>query len=352
MPMRPALLVLLLMPLAPAQRVTCVPGGLAQAEGQGLLELPFSRGPSRTLILVDPALLGGLGSPAAITALGLRPDGGNPFAAQALTLEVVLSTGRTSPAAPQAEYAKNRGADAATVLPKVALSLPAAGLPSAPPSAVRAWLRFAKGFPYQGGPLCVEVASHAAPGGAWDVDSAPAAPFGFGRAVYEGLACPAGGNRIASAPVPWPGAPVDWKTRLEAATPGASAALLLLGAGLSTWGGQPLPWSLDRLLGTSGCTLYTDLVLGLAAAVSAGKAEVDMGGVPALAALEGASFTAQWLVPDPALAGGIGASALARVRLGQAPPCVTLYNYLVQANPDASHAEFLAAAMPVLFLEH
>ena len=48
--------------------------------------------------------------------------------------------------------------------------------------------------------------------------------------------------------------------------------------------------------------------------------------------------------------GGLGASNLARCRIGLAPPFVTLYNYLVDTSPTATRAEFIADRLPVLFL--
>ena len=336
---------------AAQSKVVAVPGNLSAAEGRTALDLPFTHGTSRTQVILDKALLGGLGAKAVINAVGFRPDGNGSYAAKSLSLEVVLSTAAGSTAAPDADYTKNRGKDAVTVLPRTTLSLPYAWKPSNPPSGVRFWVRFSKGFTWQGGGLCLEVANHTSTKAAWRVDAASAVPYGFGRAAYEGNPCPAGKNTIVSSVVPWPGAPVEWKTRLLDGSVSTGSALLILGTGQAKWGGISLPWNMDPVFGTKGCMLYTDLVVGSAAVVSAGKAEVDMGVLPPNSVLSGAVLTAQWIVPGGSVPGGIGASNLARLKIGSPPPFVTLYNYLTNSNPGSTKAEFLAAAAPVLFLQ-
>ncbi len=332
-------------------RVVAVPGSLAGAEGRTSLDLPLTFGPSRTQVILDKALLGGLGAKAVVTALGFRPDGAGTFGAKSLSLEVVLSTAAVSTAGLKAEYAKNRGKDAVTVLPRTTLSLPAAWKPSPPPSGTRFWVRFSRSFTWRGGGLCLEVADFTSTKAPWKVDAASALPYGFGRAAYEGAPCPAGKNRIVSSVLPWPGAPVEWKTRLLDGSVSKGNALLVLGAGLARWGGISLPWNVDPLLGTKGCRLYTDFVLGMAAQVTGGKAEVDMGVLPGSPVFAGAVFTAQWIVPGGTAPGGVGFSDLARLKTGSPPPFTTLYNYLNNSNPNSLTAEFLAASAPVLFLE-
>jgi hypothetical protein len=185
----------------------------------------------------------------------------------------------------------------------------------------------------------------------WGVDAAVAPGHGFGRAYYKGDPCPPGRNTIASATVPWPGAPILWQVKLLNASVTSGSALLLAGVGLKNWGGIALPFDLDPVLGTSGCTLYTDMVLALAGTVAAGAASLDLGTVPVDPALAGATLTGQWLVPDAGLPGGLGASNLARGTLGVPPPFATLYNYLANTSPGATRAEFLSDTAPVLFLE-
>ncbi len=332
-------------------RVVAVPGSLSGSEGRTFLETPFSFGPSRTQVILDKALLGGLGSKALVTALAFRPDGGGTFAAKTLSLEVLLSTAAAAPGAPSGDYAANRGKDAVTVLPRTNLSLPNAFKPFTPPSGIRFWIRFSKSFSWKGGGLCLEVADYSSTKSAWRVDAASAVPYGFGRVSYEGAPCPLGRNRIVSSVIPWPGAPVEWKTRLLDGSASTGSALLLLGTGRSKWGGLTLPWNMDPVLGTKGCRLYTDVALGLAAVLSSGKAQVDMGLLPANPVFSRAVLTAQWIVPGGSVPGGVGASGLARIRVGSAPPFVTLYNYLSNSNPNSPKAEFLAASAPALFLE-
>ncbi len=332
-------------------KIVALPGNLAAREGGTFLDVPFTRGPSRTQILVAPALLSGLGTKAVITAVGFRPDGNGSFAAKSVSLEVVLSTAAGTTASPNPLYGGNRGNDAVTVLPRTNVSLPWAFKPSPPPSGVKVWVRFTRSFTWKGGGLCLEAADFTTTKKAWPVDAARAVPYGFGRAFYEGDPCPVGKNTIVSSPVPWPGAPVEWKTRLLDGSASGGGVLLLLGTGAKKWGGLTLPFSLDPLFGTRGCKLYTDVVSAFSATLTAGKAQVDMGTLPASPVLSGAQVTAQWIVPGGGVPGGLGLSNLARLRIGQAPPFVTLYNYLNDTNPNSKKAEFLAAAVPVLFLE-
>jgi hypothetical protein len=343
---------LLLLSAAPRAQVRteAVPANHAAREGDRALPFPFARGASRTQVIVDRALLAGLGKAATVTALSFRPDGAGAQPAGTADLEVILSTPKTTPAAPAIRYAGNRGADARTVLPRTRVNLPAAAVPAPPPSAVRLALAFTRTFPWSGGGLCLEVVNYTAAPPAWRADAPSAAPWGFHPVRYEGNPCPGGANTMALAAAPWPGAPVAWQARVENTGAGASAALLILGAGLQRWGGLVLPFALDPLLGTKGCTLYTDHVLGLPARPAAGRATVDLGLLPPAPALAGAALTAQWLLADASLPGGLGASNLARAAVGSPPPLATLHNHGAPGGTAALQAEFLADTAPVLFL--
>lgn len=320
---RVALAVLALCAAPVAQNLLPLPPSHAASEGTASTNVPFGRStPVRVQYAYDGSLFAG---PVTITSIAFRLDGGATAAPKVVDCELRCSTMPAALVAMSVDFASNRGADEAVVLPRQLLTLPAHAA-AATPSPFLPPVPFAAPFAYdpQQGPLLLEIVVYGQPPGAYSLDvtyvcSSPDLPFGPGACVGStGLPLRV---QSASDQVLW-GRP--WTAQVQDALPGTFVALLL-GSSEVAWSGVPLPIDL-AFLGSPGCFLSTDAwLLVVALADVAGNADFPFA-VPNSPTWLGEWIRFQGVALDPAAsAGGLVSSQAQKVQVCGWEPVARLW---------------------------
>jgi len=237
-------------------------------EGTTFTNVPFGRStPTRVQYVYDAMLFSG---PVTITELQFRLDGGATAPSKVVDCEILMSTLPSPLVGLSTNFAQNRGADEAAVVPRQLLTLPAQAV-GAMPNGFLAPITLTTPFTYdpaQGG-LVLEIVIYGQPPGSYALDAtfvcnSPLIPIGpTSCAQSSGLEL---GVESATTQVLW-GRP--WVARAFDAVPGNLVVLALGTQESGTYAGMTLPQDLG-ILGAAGCFLSID-----AAAVYSDVAAAD-----------------------------------------------------------------------------
>lgn len=243
--------------LLPAQGLIVAPASHAAQEGTGGTNVPFGRSsPTRVQYVYDAMLFQG---PVTITGLAFRLDGLTTAAAKTVDCEFRLSTLPHALTALATDFAGNRGADEAIVLPRQMLTL-SAGSSGASPNAFLPTIALTSPFAYDPalGGLVLELVVHGPPFGGYTLDSTFVCNS---QDLPIGPASCVGSNALplrvgsSSPQVMW-GRP--WVAQATQALPAALVVLALGTMENGVWAGLPLPFDLQPI-GAPGCFLSIDV---------------------------------------------------------------------------------------------
>ncbi len=320
-----------------AQATIVVPKTFELQEGASFTSLPFGRS---TAIRVQQSYGASLFTARTfdITRIAFRPDASVALAAKGVDLELAMGT-LPQQAGLAASFAANRGQDFVTVFARRIVSLPAiASAPGPRPFAIDFVLDRSFRYDASQADLVVEVVVHSQQAGRYEMDldaSCTSARTDFGA---RGCAGSTQVVPVADCPTAALVPGQAFTLRLSGLRPQDWALAFLGTTEVGKWQGLNLPAALDAF-GAPGCTLNTDVTVGVAGQAS-GQGELRLPGiVPDDARLVGAWLRFQGLALDAgANALGMSFSNGHKVQVCGLPPMARVVATSLQATSGTVEA--------------